>query len=60
MNRSERRNALFQEMERSHRKWEIATAIGATRDTKDVLKALADSRTAAFRRSFQAEVAATR
>lgn len=55
---SERRNALFEEMERAHRKWEIAVAIGATRRTRETLRALADSRTAAFRRARKAELGA--
>ncbi|MGW3992209.1 hypothetical protein ACWEF6_01855 [Amycolatopsis sp. NPDC004772] len=52
---SERRNALFQERERAHRRWEIARAIGATRETRDVLKVLANSRDKAFRRAYKAE-----
>lgn len=52
---SERRNALFEEMELAHRRWEIAVALGASDATRHVFKELADSRTAAFRRAFRAE-----
>lgn len=51
-----RRQALFEEYQRAHRRWQIAHAIGATHETKSLLHALADSRALAFKRARAVEL----